>query len=135
MPGLRSGDGEGQGQPGSGISRPAESICLGLVLPSKGSLFYGLRNQPLSPKSERNGDTWLGCPYHSGNCYLVSKLVRRCLTPRKYIHPPSPPLSLQKRVVPDCWGTLCESVSLSFLTNLRHSLIGFNKISDGQLAG
>lgn len=27
---------------------------------SKGSLFYGLRNQPLPPKSERNRDTWFG---------------------------------------------------------------------------
>lgn len=33
-----------------------------------------------------------------------------------------------------CWGTLCEIVFLSFLTYLRHSLVGFNKqLMDNQL--
>lgn len=61
--------------------------------------------------------------HHSGNSYRVFNLVRRCLTPA-HLYP-----HISE------WFLTTGVVSLSFLAYLRHSLIGFNKKSDGQLTG
>lgn len=41
----------------------------------------------------------------------------------------------QKQCIkPKCWGILCKTESLSFLTYLRHSMIGFKNLMANQLA-